>query len=307
MNKAYTIRLLILLVVSSIIIFTLKGNLKETSNSVTGNSSRISEGRTDSYADSVQTKRTFPQVSRWIAAGIGDGGFYRCIRYNPVHHDTVYLCGDRSGMDRSTDYGATWTPINNGITNYYVEDLAVDPDNGKIVLAGTAGGILKTTDAGNNWTIKGTNVTGKPNYIVQENVAISAVSINKGNSNYWYAGTSTYAGHPEGNMADTIQVYKSTDKGETWANMFNSYSGAYRYRNLVFHITPDPKNVNVVYVATADALLKTTNGGSSWVALTNHYKVIKDSYYKGNWWVEIDSNNSNRIYSATLYVTMGSG
>jgi photosystem II stability/assembly factor-like uncharacterized protein len=49
---------------------------------------------------------------------------------------------------KSTNGGANWSAVNTGLTNLYVNALAIDPTNPNTLYAGTnGGGVFKSTTA----------------------------------------------------------------------------------------------------------------------------------------------------------------
>jgi photosystem II stability/assembly factor-like uncharacterized protein len=60
-------------------------------------------------------------------------------------------------MFKSTDSGATWTPINEGLgevvaTRAPMNALVLDPDSGTLYLATSGYGVFKSSDGGATWT-----------------------------------------------------------------------------------------------------------------------------------------------------------
>ena len=55
------------------------------------------------------------------------------------------------GVVKSTDGGENWREINTGISNEYINDLAIDPFTPTTLFAGTSGGMFMSTDSGENW------------------------------------------------------------------------------------------------------------------------------------------------------------
>lgn len=99
------------------------------------------------------------------------------------------------GLYRSTDYGASWTTANNGLTDIIIRSLAV---NGTNLFAGTSSqGVFLSTDYGENWTAVNTGLT---------NNEINCLIVIESNI---YAGT--WGGG----------IFKSTDDGANWTVINN--------------------------------------------------------------------------------------
>jgi hypothetical protein len=98
------------------------------------------------------------------------------------------------GMYISTNYGTSWTQINDGLTSTYVLSLAV---KGTDLFSGTStGGVFLSTNNGSNWIQKNNGLT---------NSAVNSLAVN---------GNNIYAGTDAG-------VYLSTDNGSNWIQKNN--------------------------------------------------------------------------------------
>jgi photosystem II stability/assembly factor-like uncharacterized protein len=167
------------------------------------------------------------------------------LAINPNNTAMIYA-GCRSGIYLSTDSGTSWALRNNGLSDHYVESLALWHANPDILYAGTPGGIYKTTDGGNNWAnaSKGMSLYDGP---------VASIAIHPTDSNIVFAAL-RYG-----------RIYKSTDGGGNWitadSGLYNSYvpySSA-----LVF----DPANPDTLYFSPSSILYKTTDSGNSWNSL----------------------------------------
>ena len=64
----------------------------------------------------------------------------------------VIYAATSSGVFKTTDGGASWTPANTGLSGIHVFSLAIDPRTPTTVYAGTFGNkVFKTTDGGEHW------------------------------------------------------------------------------------------------------------------------------------------------------------
>ncbi len=167
-----------------------------------------------------------------------------------------------------------------------INAIAVDPNNASVMLVGcSAGGIFKTTDAGNSWA---------PIFDGQTFLAIGDITFAPGSSTVVYAGTGdpNVSGYPF--IGDG--VYKSTDAGATWTHL-----GLANTR-IVSRIIIDPTNPNKIYVSTMGLPMERNNnrglyvssdGGMNWVQslfISNQAGVID---------LVMDPNNSQILYASS--------
>ncbi|PTY02351.1 hypothetical protein DB346_09590 [Verrucomicrobia bacterium LW23] len=151
--------------------------------------------------------------TKWSHAGWGGGGYYYAAAFHPTRQGTIYLGGDVAGMYKSVDGGKSFKLINNGIADYGVFTIAVDPSSPDTVYAATENGLCKSTNAGEEWTIlpqtgrKELRITG------EKGKSIRCVAVDPTDSN------TVYAGSPGG------KLFKSTDGGLTWKVSYEKDTG----------------------------------------------------------------------------------
>jgi photosystem II stability/assembly factor-like uncharacterized protein len=136
-----------------------------------------------------------------------------------------------------------------------VKTIAPHPTNQKEVYIGAAaGGIWKTTDAGDNWT---------PIFDFENAISFGSISIDKNNPLIIYAAT----GEPVsggGNIYLGAGVFKSTDGGQNWFNIGLTDVGA--FSKIYCH----PKNSNILYAGgmlRGQGVYKSINAGKTWTKL----------------------------------------
>lgn len=153
----------------------------------------------------------------WSFLGPGNiGGRTRAWIIHPANPDTMYAAGVAGGVWKTTNGGASWTPISDLIANLGVCALAMAPDNPNIIYAGTGesfagaigltgNGVFKTTDGGATWThlaftAKNSNFT-----------LVNKIVVSPNNSQTVYAATNS-------------GVWRSLDGGTSWSRVHNQTS-----------------------------------------------------------------------------------
>ncbi len=160
------------------------------------------------------------------------------------------------GVYRSTDGGATW--VSSSIPSTYVYDLVVHPSNPAIVygagykyLSGSRELVfIKSTNSGVNWT---TSRLDSGLYCYGYSIAVDPAN-----------GNNIYVG---GNGYDTRylpKIFKSTDGGSSFSEVFSDTIGYYVY-SLAVH----PTNSNIVYAGTyLNGIFRSTNAGANWTRVS---------------------------------------
>jgi uncharacterized protein (TIGR03437 family) len=134
------------------------------------------------------------------------------------------------GVYRSTDNGATWTPVNNGLTNLAISTLAV---SGTTVFAGSDGGVYRSTDNGSNWIQVNNGLTNK---------GVPALAVSE---------TALFAGTYDGG------VYRTTDNGLNWTQVNNGLASTDVRALAVIGTT--------IFAGTnGGGVYRTTNNGANW-------------------------------------------
>jgi photosystem II stability/assembly factor-like uncharacterized protein len=218
-----------------------------------------------------------------------------------------------NGIARSTDGGNSWLSEGNGVGDYWVNVIAVNPSNSQVIYAGTdRAGVFKTTNGGNSWSSMSSglaNVSGAKNIspkpyrhfppdfqqtiedddplmpgalspkTVTADTSYSVLSIgfDQHNPAIVYLGT------------DNSGVFKSINSGGSWS--LTSLTG-----KPIYDLVLDWVNPNFVYAATSGAsstLWKSLDNGSTWNVYNQGIQGLTMNQ------LIIDPSDANHLYAGT--------
>jgi len=197
------------------------------------------------------------------------------------------------GLLKSTDAGANWVHITNGLpTSSYFSRLIIRPNHSNELLAalGTSG-LSRSTDFGQTWTtiVSGRcddvlfSLTGDTAFAVGSGIGGLRRSLDGGASFSTFgtglsSGTRTHFDYCKSNPSvmyaavysgSSVSPYKSTNYGANWSLAGSGLSGGGQaWYDL--HCKVNPWNANHVYIGIID-VFRSTNGGASFTNITNGY------------------------------------
>jgi uncharacterized repeat protein (TIGR02543 family) len=241
--------------------------------------------------------------TNWTALTVADSNV-SCVVLDPATPTTLFAGTEEDGVLKSSDSGATWTEMNNGVRALVFphsksHSVHIDATNPDIIYAGSINGGYRSLDGGHNWE-KMEHPSRQIMSILTHPNAPSWVftlhnrfwkSGSNGSSGTWSDPTNgsfccfgdgdlgaaytsqmvLYAG-VAGSGGSTDGVYQSIDNGMNWVQM-NDGLTATQIHTLTMHPV-DPK---IIFVATQQSwpigpstssrLFRTANGGGSWEEL----------------------------------------
>ncbi len=148
-------------------------------------------------------------TATWTELGPGNlGGRTRALVIHPTNSNVMYAASAGGGVWKTTNGGATWSPLTDLLPNLAVCALAMDPKNPDVLYAGTGEniygrvslrgvGVFKSVDGGANWELLAGTKTEDFHFVYD--IVVSPL-----NSQRVYAAT--------GNG-----VWRSLDGGANWA------------------------------------------------------------------------------------------
>ncbi len=252
----------------------------------------------------------------WIERGPGNvSGRVRGLIVDPddAGGNTWFAGSVGGGVWKTTDAGNNWRNLTPGIPNLAVSAIAMAPSNHNIIYAGTGesmfsvdvingDGILKSTDRGETWQLM-TNTSGNLNF---NNV--SRIIVDPNNENIILASTSS--GRFRTSFYNKSGIFKSTDGGNNWYQVYDESTISAGRVNKVLQIIETPNNFNILYAAVDQkGILKSTDAGETWNLSSSG---IDDTY--GRFELAISPANTNKIFAASegnpnsnLYVSTNAG
>ncbi len=187
-----------------------------------------------------------------VVLGPGGGGAFDVFAFSP---DYVFAGTDLGGVFRSADHGQSWQTANQGLFDYMINDLAVDPSRPKVLYAATPGGVYKSEDSGDSWMLLTNGFP--PKDASRYSAEIGTVAVDPLNPDIVYAGLAEIRAEQiaEGNG----DVYRSNDAGASWTKLNLGDPNAALYKIVV-----DPLHDNDVYVAASNGFFRSSDSGQTW-------------------------------------------
>ena len=222
-------------------------------------------------------------------------GRITAIATHPSNADTALVGAATGGVWKTTDGGASWTPIFEDQASLSIGAIAINPANPSIIWVGTGeanrstdsyygAGLFRSTNGGATWS--------KIAAVKADGCHISDIEVGPVDANRILVGVidQNHAGDTAGCQQG---LYRSTDGGATWSN-----------RGLVpTSIAAVPGTANIVYAGSYGAgLYKSTDGGVSFFKRSDP-KIPTTGF--GRVEVATSATNQSRVYAAFAVPTGG--
>ena len=241
-----------------------------------------------------------------------NNGRVNALAFHPTNASTYFMGAPQGGVWKTTDAGATWTPLTDDWPTLGVSAIAVHPTQPDTLLVGTGDyhgfdtpgiGIMRSTNGGLTW-----NQTLAPNLganiisrivFAPSNPSIVLASTQNGIYRSTDAGanwTRVVSGGswsdlvvgPDGNGGSVFyasksgspNVQRSVNLGQTWTQTTQPGSGASGAPALA----ASPRNANTVYFldTSNNRVFKSTNAGTSWSDITGNHPG--DTNWSQSWY-----------------------
>ncbi len=189
----------------------------------------------------------------WRPLALAGNADFHAMAVSTANPQVLYAwnVSEREGLYRSRDGGRSWTLLGDrGLPRVFA--LATHPERPEVVLAGTAGGLLVSEDAGETWATLVSALRG---------VSISAVATHPRDPRIIYA----YG------MQPGLGLIRSQDGGRTWT----SHGFFLGEQDAVEALAIDAEDVGIVYFATFNGdLYRSADGGKSREQWTSRGRIL---------------------------------
>jgi photosystem II stability/assembly factor-like uncharacterized protein len=222
-------------------------------------------------------------VSNWVQLGpvaIPNGQTYgtarvfvtgriTAIAIDPTQPQVISVGTARGGIWKTTDGGATWSPMSDNEVSLAIGALALAPSNPQVIYAGTGegnlqfyvqsfplssspdnylgNGVLKSMNGGDTWAQQGSSdQQPAPNF---DGAGFFRIAVHPTDPNVAFAATSN-------------GLFRTTNGGGAWARLTNGLPAISASVIAACDVALDPSTPTMVYVAFfGDGVYKTTDGG----------------------------------------------
>ena len=233
-------------------------------------------------------------------------GRVSAIACSPTDAQRYFVAGADGGIWRTSDGGASWTPVATEMPTTAIGALAIAPSDEALIYAGSGEanfanhsryglGLFKSADGGDSWQLLGeSDFAGR---------CISSIVVHPSDADTLYVGVTRAGGFPE--MAAAKEhpgrlgprgVFKSSDGGQSWTHL----SGGLPERSAT-SLALDPVNPNVLYAGigrifgdSANGLYKSVDSGASWVRLAGG---LPSGSALGRVTVAVAPSQNSRLYA----------
>lgn len=267
--------------------------------------------------------------------------------------EVIYIATNDAGIWKSSDGGSTWAPTTDYMPSLWMGAVTLDPSNPSIVYAGTGGnfnnegafgqiGVYKSIDSGQTWLQLPATVFDGLNIIrmlvPSSNILLVATTSGLyrskdgglsfgSNSPLFNNNQPVLNGYITDLHVDTASsgtvyaavsgsgIFKSTDSGATFTNLFTNSNGAPTgFKFLMFSQSTKPDNQTFYASVQASGngfkgLYKSTDGGQNWAAAAAGGNPGNKCQCGYDQTVGVDPQDANRVYLGfqDLYLSTDGG
>ena len=165
----------------------------------------------------------------------------------------------------SEDGGRSWTRRDEGLQDFSVRAIAIDPHDASFVVVGGLTGVYRSFDGGETWTK------------ISDQVNVESLAIDPRTRDRIYIGT-------------WRQGWRTEDGGKSWSLINNGMV----LDTDMFSITMEPENPDSIWVSTCGWVYNTANRGDKWTRFRDGFnnRRIHD--------IELDPCDPDTLYAGSV-------
>ncbi len=188
---------------------------------------------------------------------------------------SIVYCGTDGGLSRSTDGGATWTPLcSGGLQTGLFYNIDVKPDaTASVVVGSLQDNDVETNKGGSGLGWIATQVFSDGWDVAYDATIVGQVYCSSG---FW-------------SPAPCTRVWRSTDDGITFPTEITPWGTTSDAGCYLAPVTTDPSNGGIVYVSGSQNLWQSRDGGATW-------RILRSFGGTGN--AEVAKANGNNVVIA---------
>ena len=216
---------------------------------------------------------------------IGTGEMYNNIATKPGVVNRLTRGTYGFGIFKSTDGGVSWEKsLDWGYESMRgIQDIAINPLNPQVLYAATSMGLMKSSDAGDNWTL------------THDLPMAVDVTINPIDTNFIYVSYGSL-------FAEKTGIYRSRNGGIDFKQLRLGIPTSYTGKAM---LAIDPSSPNIIYASVADAfesigLFKSNNDGESWVQVNDSDIAAFQGWYSHD--VTVNPNSPQDVIQVGIDV-----
>jgi photosystem II stability/assembly factor-like uncharacterized protein len=230
----------------------------------------ISQGLMESHDGGL----TWSQVTNLPSPPANQTAYIMGISFDPTMPGVILISTQGAGIPvlRSTDGGASWQIASSGLpSSDSYSPVVVSPSDSMTVYLGMFGGLYKSTDLGDSWSIAG--LSGEQVYGVAIDGNASPPTI--------YASLLVPGVWTNG-------LYKSQDAGVTWANL-----------NVGGTVVVDPSSANSLFLMDGSTVSWSPDGGETWMSMSAGLGMAAIGYNGWDWSYAVARTQPQALYATS--------
>ncbi len=196
----------------------------------------------------------------WRNVGPGGGGWIQSITADPLREGVLHVGCDVGGYYRSDDASRSYTIQNTGLHGYFIECIAVHPEDPTTIILGAESGIYKSTDDGRSWRWIREGFPEAQRY--RYSAPIGALAFDPADPTTVYAGI----GRPRFGKEGAGAIYRSDDTGESWSVC--SLPGQLPDDTIIRDIEVAAGDRPYIIAATDQGVFRSVDQGTRWAKAT---------------------------------------